>query len=68
MGGASKKLDEGRRADLSPGALPFLINVDGEEIVFAELTFRVKDEPALRKRLVSLRSLNTTKKTIPGSG
>lgn len=47
--------DEGR-AGIAPGAIPFLLNTDKEEIVFAEVTFRVKDEPALRKRLAALRS------------
>lgn len=62
MGTGRQHLDSAGRTNLSPGALPFLINTDGEEIVFAEITFRVKDEPALRKRLASLRSFEHDKK------
>ncbi len=50
------------RAGIALGAIPFLINTDKEEIVFAELTFRAKDEPALRKRLASLKSFEHDKK------
>lgn len=39
-------------------ALPHLLNTDGEDIVFTEMHFRVKDEPAVRKRLAKLKSFN----------
>jgi hypothetical protein len=42
--------------DLPAGSLPFLVNTDREEVVFAEMKFRVKDEAALRKRLAALKS------------
>jgi hypothetical protein len=44
------------------GTFPFLVNTDREEIVFAEVTFRIKDEPPLRKRLASLKSFEYDKK------
>jgi hypothetical protein len=43
-------------ADIPTASLPFLVNTDGEEVVFAEMKFRIKDEAALRKRLVALKS------------
>jgi hypothetical protein len=42
--------------DIPGGSLPLLINTDREEVVFAEVKFRVKDEAALRKRLAALKS------------
>jgi hypothetical protein len=62
MDAGGRSRDEERGAELSPGALPFLVNTDREEIIFAEITFRVKDEPALRKRLVSLKTFEYDKK------
>jgi len=38
------------------GRLPHLVNTDREDIVFTELHFRVKDEPAVRKKLAKLKS------------
>jgi len=58
----SQRLDEETIRGLSPGALPFIVNTDREEVVFAELSFRVKDEPALRKRLATLKSFEYDKK------
>ena len=43
---------------ISAGAPPVLNNTDHELIVFTEDRFRVKDEPALRKRLASLKSFD----------
>ena len=56
------KTDEDDIADLNPGALPFMLTTDGDEVVFAKINFRVKDEPALRKRLAELRSFDYDKK------
>jgi len=41
--------------DEPPGPYPRLFNTDGEELVFAKIYFRIKDEPALRKRLALLK-------------
>ena len=38
------------------GLYPRLFNTDGEELMLAEIHFRIKDEPALRKKLASLGS------------
>lgn len=51
-----------RSPDLTRRSPPFLVNTDGEEIVFAELTFRVKDEQVLRKKLAALKSFRHDKK------
>lgn len=48
--------------DEPPGRYPRLFNTDGEELAFAEIHFRIKDEPALRKRLASLKSYEYDKK------
>jgi len=54
--------DIGRQASLlSPDEppedlYPRLFNTDGEELMLAEIHFRIKDEPGLRMRLASLRS------------
>jgi len=54
---------EGKDSDvLDPGALPFMLNTDGEEIVFVEMHFRVRDEPAIRKKLAALRSFEYDEK------
>ena len=42
--------------DIPAAARPFLFNTDHEAVVFTEDRFRVKDEPALKKRLASLKS------------
>jgi hypothetical protein len=42
--------------DIPSGALPFLVNTDRESVVFTTDRFRVRDEPALRERMVSLKS------------
>ena len=49
--------------DFPPASLPFLVNTDREDVVFAELKFRVKDEPAVRKRLAALKSFDYDEKT-----
>jgi hypothetical protein len=53
---------QGERSDLSQ--LPFhdLATTDGEEFVFTEIHFRIKDEAALRKRLAALRSFQYDKR------
>jgi hypothetical protein len=58
----SRVPDTESRVGLSPGNMPFLFNTDREEVVFAEITFRIKDEPAMRKRLASLRIFEYDKK------
>ena len=41
--------------DAPPGRYPHLVNTDGEELVVAEMHFRIKDEPALRNRLALMK-------------
>lgn len=43
-------------SDLDEEHYPVLVTTDGEEFVFTEIHFRIKDEDALRKRLSVLRS------------
>jgi hypothetical protein len=38
--------------------LPHIVNTDKDDIVFTEMHFRVKDEPAVRKRLAKLKSFS----------
>ena len=42
--------------DAPPGGYPHLVNTDGEELVLAEMHFRIKDEPAVRNRLASIKA------------
>jgi len=42
--------------DLEDEHYPILVTTDGEELVFTEIHFRIKDEASLRKRLSKLRS------------
>jgi len=49
--------------NIPPASLPFLVNTDREDVVFAELKFRVKDEPAVRNKLAALKSFEYDEKT-----
>jgi hypothetical protein len=42
--------------DFDNGFFPELVTTEGEELVFVEIHFRIKDEAAVRKRLSTLRS------------
>ena len=53
---------QGEMTDLSQIPFHDLVTTDGEEFVFMEIHFRVKDEAALRKRLSALRSFQYDKK------
>jgi len=52
----------GEMTDLRQIPYHTLVTTDGEEFVFTEIHFRIKDEAALRKRLATLRSYQYDKK------
>lgn len=41
--------------DAPPRSFPHLVNTDGEDLLMAEIHFRIKDESALRKKLAALK-------------
>ena len=53
---------QGEISNLPQIPYPALVTTDGDELMFAEINFRIKDEAALRKRLASLRSFQYDKK------
>jgi len=53
---------QGEMSDLPQIPGPTLVTTDGEEFVFTEIHFRIKDEAALRRRLSELRSYQYDKK------
>jgi len=55
-------INQGKMTDLPPIPDYALVTTDGEEFVFTEIHFRIKDEAALRMRLTSLRSFQYDKK------
>lgn len=47
---------KGKSSDFDKTHAPALFTTDGEELVFTEIHFRIRDEKALRKRLSTLQS------------